>query len=320
MSFSSIAKDELVRLPFGKPCCMLSELSALLQTSASLSLRGGGQVRLTFRVENAGLARRIFLLLRTLLSITPSLHFIRHSRLGGQRSSVLTLETEDAQKLLTAFGMMAAGEDGALHLVRTSPRNAALRQCCRKSFLRGAFLGAGSITSPEKGYHFEIVAGEANLAAALIRMMEKSGLPAKQMARKGTIVVYLKESEQIVSALGLMGAHQALLSLENTRIHKNVMNYVNRMMNCDTSNMEKQLDASRRQIEAIRALSLSKGLGTLPPSLQQVARLRLSQPEATLSQLGEMLDPPLGKSGVNHRLRRIVELSQALETHKEDEP
>ena len=92
------------------------------------------------------------------------------------------------------------------------------------------------------------------------------------------------------------------------------------MMNSDTSNMEKQLDASRRQIEAIRALSLSKGLGTLPPSLQQVARLRLSQPEATLSQLGEMLDPPLGKSGVNHRLRRIVELSQALDTHKEDEP
>ncbi len=320
MSFSSTTKDELIRLPFAKPCCMLSELAALMQTTASLSLKGGGQVSLSFQVESAALARRIFLLLRTLFSITPSLHFLRHSRLGGRRSSVLTLETAEAQKLLSSLGMMTQDEDGAVHLVRTTPRNAALRQCCRKAFLRGAFLGAGSITNPEKGYHFEIVTGDPSLSTALFRIMEKSGLSVKQMSRKGADVIYLKESEQIVSALGLMGAHQALLALENTRVHKNVMNYVNRMMNCDTSNMEKQLDASNRQIEAIRALSLTKGLHSLPPSLQQIARLRLSQPEASLQQLGEMLTPPLGKSGVNHRLRKIVELSQALDTHKEDEP
>ena len=320
MSFSSTAKDELVRLPFGKPCCMLSELSALLQTSASLSLRGGGQVRLAFRVENAGLARRIFLLIRTLFSITPSLHFVRHSRLGGQRSSVLTMENQDAQKLLISLGMMTVDEEGTTHLVRTTPRNAALRQCCRKAFLRGAFLGAGSITNPEKGYHFEIVTGEPSLNDALIKIMEKSGIPAKQMSRKGLLVIYLKESEQIVSALGMMGAHQALMQLENTRVHKNVMNYVNRMMNCDASNMEKQLDASHRQIEAIRMLSMTKGLGSLPPTLEQIARLRLSQPEASLQQLGEMLNPPLGKSGVNHRLRKIVALCQALDIHKEEEP
>ncbi len=320
MSFSSTAKDELVRLPFGKPCCMLSELAALLQTSASLSLKGGGQVRLAFRVESASLARRIFLLIRTLFSITPSLHFVRHSRLGGQRSSVLTLENQGAQKLLISLGMMTVDTDGTTHLVRTTPRNAALRQCCRKAFLRGAFLGAGSITNPEKGYHFEIVTGESSLNDALIKIMEKSGIPVKQMSRKGLMVIYLKESEQIVSTLGLMGAHQALMQLENTRIHKNVMNYVNRMMNCDASNMEKQLDASHRQIEAIRTLSMTKGLGSLPPALEQIARLRLSQPDASLQQLGEMLKPPLGKSGVNHRLRKIVALCQALDIHKEEEP
>ncbi len=320
MSFSSTAKDELVRLPFGKPCCMLSELAALLQTSASLSLKGGGQVRLAFRVESASLARRIFLLIRTLFSITPSLHFVRHSRLGGQRSSVLTLENQGAQKLLISLGMMTVDTDGTTHLVRTTPRNAALRQCCRKAFLRGAFLGAGSITNPEKGYHFEIVTGESSLNDALIKIMEKSGIPVKQMSRKGLMVIYLKESEHIVSTLGLMGAHQALMQLENTRIHKNVMNYVNRMMNCDASNMEKQLDASHRQIEAIRTLSMTKGLGSLPPALEQIARLRLSQPDASLQQLGEMLKPPLGKSGVNHRLRKIVALCQALDIHKEEEP
>ena len=320
MSFSSTAKDELVRLPFGKPCCMLSELAALLQTSASLSLKGGGQVRLAFRVESASLARRIFLLIRTLFSITPSLHFVRHSRLGGQRSSVLTLENQGAQKLLISLGMMTVDTDGTTHLVRTTPRNAALRQCCRKAFLRGAFLGAGSITNPEKGYHFEIVTGESSLNDALIKIMEKSGIPVKQMSRKGLMVIYLKESEHIVSTLGLMGAHQALMQLENTRIHKNVMNYVNRMMNCDASNMEKQLDASHRQIEAIRTLSMTKGLGSLPPALEQIARLRLSQPDASLQQLGVMLKPPLGKSGVNHRLRKIVALCQALDIHKEEEP
>jgi DNA-binding protein WhiA len=319
LSFSSIAKDELARLPLGKPCCMLSELAALLHTSASLSLKGGGQVRLAFQVESPGLARRIFLLLRTLFQVSPKLHFVLDSRLGGRRKSIISLENKDAQTLLLAFGMMAAGEDGQMNLVRTTPRRAPLRQCCRKAFLRGAFLGAGSVTSPEKGYHFEIVAADPDLSTTLLRLMEKSGLPGKQMTRKGTNVVYLKGSEQIVSALGMMGASQALLSLENTRVHKNVMNHVNRMMNCDTSNMEKQLDAATRQIEAIRALSLSRGLGALPPSLQQVARLRLSQPEATLTQLGEMLDPPLGKSGVNHRLRRIVALSQALTTGKEEE-
>lgn len=320
MSFSSIAKDELARLPFAKPCCMLSELSALLQTSASLSLKGGGQVRLSFRIENAGLARRVFLLIRTLFSITPLLHFVRHSRLGGQRSSVLTMENQDAQKILISLGMMTVEEDGTPHLVRTTPRNAALRQCCRKAFLRGAFLGAGSITNPEKGYHFEIVTGEPALHDALIKLMEKSGIPVKQMSRKGLMVIYLKESEQIVSALGMMGANQALLQLENTRVHKNVMNYVNRMMNCDASNMEKQLDASQRQMEAIRMLSVTKGLGSLPPNLQQIARLRLSQPEASLQQLGEMMDPPLSKSGVNHRLRKIVDLFRALDIHKEEEP
>ncbi len=320
MSFSAITKEELVRLPLGKPCCMLHELGALVHTSASLALKGSGLVQVTFQVESAALARRIFLLLRARLSITPTLHFVQHARLGKKRSSVLTLENADAQKLLATLGMMEQGDDGTYSLKRTVPRHALTRQCCRSAFFRGAFLGAGSITNPEKGYHFEIVAAEPTLAATLTRLLKKADLPGKWMTRKGVSVVYFKGSEQIASVLGMMGAHQALLSLENTRIHKNVMNHVNRMINCDASNMEKQLDASRRQVDAITALSQQKGLGSLPPSLAQVAQLRLLHPDASLQQLGEMLDPPVGKSGINHRLRRIVALSQALEIQKEEEP
>ena len=153
MSFSSLAKEELLRLPLGKNCCVMSELSALVQTSGSLQLRGGGRVRVTFRVESAGLARRIFRLLGAGLELTPRLHFVQHARLGGRRSCVLTLEDEAAQKLLLSLHMMERGEDGGVTLRRTTPRHPMTRQCCRRSFLRGVFLGAGTMSDPEKDYH-----------------------------------------------------------------------------------------------------------------------------------------------------------------------
>ena len=177
MSFSSTTKEELIRLPLGKQCCMLSELSALTQTSGSLSLRGGGRVRVTYRVESAALARRIFMLLRSRLNVTPSLHFVQSSRLGGQRTCVLTIEDQDAQKLLLALHMMEQDDDGNITLRRTAPRHPMTRQCCRRAFLRAAFLGAGTMTSPEKAYHFEWIAQEETLQQTLRRLLEKYGLP-----------------------------------------------------------------------------------------------------------------------------------------------
>lgn len=312
MSFSSNVKEELVRLPLGKSCCMLHEIGALTQTSGSLALRGGGKVRVTYRVENAALARRIFLLIRTRLGITPALHFVQHARLGGRRSCILTLDDEDAQKLLLALHMMEE-ENGVLSLKRTVPRHAMTRQCCRRAFIRGAFLGAGSMTSPEKGYHFEIVAADAGLKKTLLKLFEKAELPGRSVPRKGTEIVYLKDSQHIADVLTLMGAHQGLMAFENARVRKTVRNRVNRVMNCDQSNMEKQLDASQKQVEAIKALAIARGLDSLPPGLREIAYLRLEKPEANLKQLGDLLDPPIGKSGVNHRLRRLMALAQELD-------
>ena len=158
MSFSSLTKEELIRLPLSKSCCVMSELSALVQTSGSLQLRGGGRVRVAFRVENAGLARRIFQLLRAGLDLTPRLHFVQHTRLGGRRTCVLTLDDGDAQKLLLSLHMMEQDEGGGVTLRRTAPRHPMTRQCCRRAFLRGAFLGAGTMSAPEKDYHFELIA------------------------------------------------------------------------------------------------------------------------------------------------------------------
>lgn len=313
MSFSSLTKEELIRLPLGKACCVMSELSALVQTSGSLQLRGGGRVRVTFRVENAGLARRIFQLLRAGLAITPRLHFVQHARLGGRRTCVLTLEDADAQKLLLSLHMMERDEEGGVTLRRTVPRHPMTRQCCRRSFLRGAFLGAGTMSDPEKDYHFEFIAAEDSLRQTLEKLLEKSGLPVHVHLRKGKQVLYLRGCQQIADVLTLMGAPAATMELENIRIKKEIRNQVNRAINCDEKNAERQVSAAQKQVEMIKVISIQRGLFTLPPALQEIARLRLEHPEESLTELGAMLEPPVGKSGVNHRMRRLEEVYREIE-------
>ena len=300
MSFSSLTKEELIRLPLSKSCCVMSELSALVQTSGSLQLRGGGRVRVAFRVENAGLARRIFQLLRAGLDLTPRLHFVQHTRLGGRRTCVLTLDDGDAQKLLLSLHMMEQDEGGGVTLRRTVPRHPMTRQCCRRAFLRGAFLGAGTMSDPEKDYHFELIAGEENLRQTLEKLLEKSGLP-------------VQGCQQIADMLTLMGASKATMELENIRIKKGIRNQVNRAMNCDEKNAERQVSAAQKQVEMIKVISIQRGLFNLPPSLQEIARLRLEHPEESLTALGELLTPPVGKSGVNHRMRRLEAVYHEIE-------
>ena len=323
MSFSSKVKEELLRQSLGKSCCSLSELSALTQTSGSLALRGAGRVQVTYRVESAALARRIFLLLRTRLDIVAKLHYVQNARLGGRRSCVLTLGDQDSQRLLLALHMMEQGEDGGVTLRRTAPRHPMTRQCCRRAFLRGAFLGAGSMTSPEKGYHFEWVADDGGLMKTIMRLLEKSDLPARAFERKGRQVVYLKGAQQIADALALMGASASVLDMENIRITKQMRADANRASNCDEHNSEKMLNAAEKQIDAIKLISIQRGLFTLPPGLQEIARLRLEHTSLSLTELGQLMTPPVGKSGVNHRMRRLMEVARdienTLDAHTEEE-
>lgn len=311
MSFSSTVKDEMIRLPLGKSCCVLSELSALTQTSGSLALRGLGRVQVTYRVENAALARRIFLLLRT-LDITAKLHFVQHARLGGRRTCVLTLGDQDSQTLLIALHMMEQDEDGGISLRRTVPRHPMTRQCCRRAFLRGAFLGCGSMNDPERSYHFEWVAEDQSLRQTLAKLLDKCGLPLHEHIRKGQNVIYLKGAQQIADMLALMGASHAVLDMENIRIKKQMRGEANRAANCDEHNSERMLNAADQQIEAIKLISIQQGLFTLPPGLQEMARLRLEHTSASLTELGQMMNPPVGKSGVNHRMRRLMEVAREI--------
>ena len=244
MSFSSNVKDELCRLPLGKNCCMLSELTALYRTSGSLSFHGLGRVQVQYRTENAALARRIFRLLRARLNITPRLHYVQHARLGGQRTCVLTVGDEDSQKLMLALNMTEQDEEGNIRYRRTTVRHPMTRQCCRKAYLRAAYLGSGTMSNPEKEYHFEISATDQSLVRELSRLLEKSGLPVNTYQRKGSTVVYLKSAQQISDAMALMGATGSVFAMEDIRIRKQARGAANRAINCDEHNFQRMLDAA----------------------------------------------------------------------------
>ena len=316
MSFSTQVKEELLRIRPEKNCCMLSELSALTQSCASLRLSGGGRVRVVYEVESAPLAKRIFLLLKRRMEITPTLEFNRHGRLGGRRQAVLTLSEGDSRRLLIALRMIQESEAGMVY--KGVPRAAMTRRCCRAAFLRGAFLGAGAMTSPDKGYHLEFVSSDAR-AEVLLKILEKSGVTGHTVQRRDSRVVYLKKGDDVVACLALMGAHRALMEMENIRIRRDGRNQANRARNCDEANLRKQLSTGERQAQAIVAYSLAHSLSALPGDLQEMGRLRMLHPEASLEELGQMLPKPLGKSGVNHRMRKLMQWI-ASEEQKEGKP
>ena len=307
-SFSAKVKAELIRLPLGKACCMLSEISALTMTSGHLAFRGGGWISISYRLDDAGTARRLLMLLKKRLNVNPTLHFTQTTRMGGRKTCVLSLTGEDANTLLNALHMAETDEDGQMHLKRMAPRHPMTRQCCRRAFLRGAFLGAGTMTNPEKGYHFEWKAEDEQLPRTLEKLLEKCDLPYRDYERKGTQVIYLKGAQHIADMLALMGAGQSVLAMEAIRVGKQVKAAATRAANCDEHNGDKMLEAAQKQADAIRRISLKQGLFTLPPGLQEIARLRLDNPEMSLKELGELMDPPVGKSGVNHRMRRLMEI------------
>ena len=192
-------------------------------------------------------------------------------------------------------------------------RNASLQSsCCKRSFLRGAFLTSGSMSDPNKSYHFEIVCDEAPLAEQLRELMLSFGLDGKVVERKQHYVVYLKEGSQIVDVLNVMEAHVALMEFENVRIMKDMRNSVNRKVNCETANINKTVSAAVKQTEDIKYIQDANGLDKLPEGLKDVALTRLAYPDATLKELGELLEHPVGKSGVNHRLRKLSEIAEKL--------
>lgn len=307
MSFASEVKQEIASQKTDKACCMLSELTALTQCCGAMTLQGRGQVSLAYATQSVSVAKRVFILLKRRLEISASPHYTHEARFGGRRIYIIRLNQEDTRRLMLSLHMLHESDQGVFF--RGIPRRALSRHCCRRAFLRGAFLGVGAMTAPEKDYNLEFVCDSTEKADAIRRILEKCGVDCGVRQRRGAQVVYCKKGDQIATVLGLMGAVRAMMRMENILAQRSLRAGVLRATNCDHNNMARQLSASRRQVEAIRRLSLERGLTALPPPLEKLARLRMANPDASLSQLGDMLSPPVGKSGVNHRMRQIMEIA-----------
>lgn len=223
---------------------------------------------------------------------------------------------EDAMRILKAVRLIDEHQEIGENLSIVG--NLVVQQvCCRRSFLRGAFLATGSISDPEKSYHFEIVCATMAKAEQLRAIMATFDIEAKIIRRKRYFVVYIKEGSQIVDILNVMEAHVALMNLENVRILKEMRNSVNRRVNCETANINKTVSAAVKQVEDITYIRDTVGFGKLAEGLEEIALKRLEHPEATLKELGLMLNPPVGKSGVNHRLRKLGSIAEAIREEKQ---
>ena len=223
--------------------------------------------------------------------------------------------SRDAVRVLQAARLL--GDDGDVCENMSVVKNLIIQNsCCRRAFVRGAFLAAGSLSDPEKFYHFEIVCSSEEKAEQLREIIGTFSIEAKIVVRKKYYVVYIKEGSQIVEILNVMEAPLALMELENIRILKEMRNSVNRQVNCETANINKTVSAAVKQLQDIAYIRDTVGLDYLPESLAEIAQARLERPDATLKELGEILSPPVGKSGVNHRLRKISSIAESLRGQK----
>ncbi len=311
MSFSSEVKEELARQIPKSRHCRLAEIGAILGFAGRVE-EAEGKRKLAVHTENITLARKYFTLIKKTFGVTPSLAVGQSAYLNKNRiCSVEVEEPEGLHRILTAVKWV---DDAGELLPREGLVSELLIQntCCRRAFLRGAFLTSGSMSDPEKSYHFEIVCQDRGKAEQMREIINSFELDAKIVPRKKCYVAYLKEGAQIVDVLNVMEAHVALLNLENVRILKEMRNSVNRQVNCETANINKTVNAAVKQVEDIRYIEDTVGLKTLPEGLFEMADLRLQYPEAALKELGAMLSPPVGKSGVNHRLRKISSIAEEL--------
>ncbi len=305
MSFTAEVKEELSRIEPSRGCCLKAELSALLRIEGTLHITGPGRFRLEVATETAPVARKVIKLLHGVYDLKTELT-VRRSVLHKTNNYLITVPGQP--KLPAALGDMGILDD-SLGFTYEIPATLVRRDCCAISYLRGAFLGGGFVADPHGDFHFELTAENEQIASALLALMGRFGIEARVAQRRGTYAVYLKGAEPIVTFLALVGAHRALLRTEDVRIIKSMRSDVNRLVNAETANLAKTAEAALQQVEAIRTLADTRGLESLPPALQELARLRLENPDVSLRELGELADPPLTKSAVYHRVRRIEELA-----------
>ncbi len=286
MSFSREVKQELAKRISPARHCQIAELAALMNFCGQYGKDGEGGYTIGFASENEAVVRKGFTLLKKTFNIETD----------------IALDEQEIYDILHKLGDLE--EPVSPLLIKSS--------CCQRAFLRGAFLSIGSMSDPAKGYHLEFDCTSQAKAEQLRELMRGFQIESRIVLRKKYYVVYLKEGTSIVDLLNVCEAPVSLMNLENLRILKEMRNFVNRRVNCETANITKTVNAAARQVEDIEYIRDHCGFENLPKSLREMAEVRLENPDAPLKELGGYFDPPIGKSGVNHRLRKLSELAEKI--------
>ncbi len=312
MSFTSDVKEELSKHMSSARHCRIAEVAAIISLCGRILISANDHYCIKIQTENIAVARKYFTLLKKTFNISTGVLIRQNMSLKNRRLYVITIDShEDSIKVLQATKLLNDNNEIEENLSVTD--NIVIWQlCCKRAFLRGAFMAVGAISDPEKSYHFEIACATEPKAAQIQAIMRSFDIDARIIKRKKYFVVYIKEGAQIVDILNIMEAHVALMEFENVRILKEIRENVNRKFNCETANISKTVSASVKQTRDIEYIRDTIGFEGLADGLEDIARARLERPEATLKELGAALNPPVGKSGVNHRLRKLSSIADSL--------
>lgn len=294
MSFSSIVKEELSKKISGARHCQIAELVAIYSFCGSFVQKNKENSYIFFNFENVLVANKCFTLMKKAFTIYSGCDFVNQIAYDEKSLTISVNDKELCEKIQDALESFSVTE----------------RTCCRRAYLRGAYLCGGSTTDPGKSYHLEIVCKNKKSADKIIELFETFDVDAKLVERGRYYIVYIKDSNKIVLALNVFEAPVALMEYENTIIMKEMRNSINRQNNCDVANLNKTVSAAQSVISDIKQLMGTAEYENLPDNIKEVAMLRVEYPDASLKELGEMLTPPLGKSGVNHRLRKLSEMAR----------
>ena len=280
-----------------------------MRMGGTMLIGGNSNLGIKFITENAAVARKTLTLIKSGFHLKTEVVITRGRRLKKNNSYMIkVVPSPVVTELLSVLGIMRGDN------INVSSDSGILRKaCCRRAYLRGSFLGGGSVNRPEGDYHLELVTGNLDFAKTLLRSMKYFSLPVRLIERKNDYVVYVKDGDGVAAFLRIIGAHQALMIFENVRVVKDMRNSVNRLVNCETANLQKTVNAAVRQVNCIKRIIELKGLAKLPHSLREAAELRLAYPEATLQELVDAMEGRVGRSGMNHRLRKLEKLAGELE-------
>ncbi len=320
MSFSGDVKREISKINSKNRCCKVAELAALLLTCGRIVLKGKMRLEVIVVTTENNVAHKIIELVKSLYDIRADICISRNMRLNkGNKYSLTFYDSNAVRHLLEETTIISYDSDGFCYISHKDWEKLLVCEECYNSFLRGVFAGSGSVNNPVKYNHMEFVIYDIDFAQTFTNFLNARDIHCKMIERKGYYMVYLKEAECIVDVLRAIGSSTSLFNYENIRIKKNIKNKVTRIMNCEMANQNKSIDAGLHQKKNIEYIISKKGWNYLPDNLKSVAEIRLNNTEMSLSEIGELLDPPIGKSGVNHRMKKIQQIADELmETYGEN--